>query len=159
HRGIDLDKNEIWIDFVVHGDEGPASAWAIAAKEGDALEVSMKSGKMELYRNADYQLLVGDATASPVLGAILEDLPAGAKGVGVLDVYGKEDEQELRTQADMEMLWWHNDNPKTGSRLPDAVRQLVLPDGSRSEYIGAAFAAVKEIRHYLRKIKGWRQEE
>lgn len=159
HRGIDLDKNEIWIDFVVHGDEGPASAWAIAAKEGDALEVLMKSGKMELYRNADYHLLVGDATAIPVLGAILEDLPAGAKGVCVLEVYGKEDEQELRTQADMEMIWLHNDNPKTGSRLPDAFRQLVLPDGSRSGYVAAEFSAVKEIRHYLRKIKGWRQEE
>ena len=33
HRGIDLEKNEIWIDFVAHGEEGPASAWAINAQE------------------------------------------------------------------------------------------------------------------------------
>jgi len=42
HRGIDLKKNEIWFDFVAHGDEGPASAWAMNAQQGDPLGVMMK---------------------------------------------------------------------------------------------------------------------
>src|SRR5690606_23349103 len=66
HRGIDLEKNEIRIDFVAHGDEGPASAWAIGAEIGDELGVMMKDGKRELYRKAESYLLVGDATAIPV---------------------------------------------------------------------------------------------
>src|SRR5690606_7563412 len=53
HRGIDLEKNEIWIDFVAHGDDGPASAWAINAQRGDVLGVLMKDGKSELYTPAD----------------------------------------------------------------------------------------------------------
>ncbi len=58
HRGISFETNEIWIDFVAHGDEGPASAWAIAAKEGDVLGVLMKDGKKELYTPAENYLLV-----------------------------------------------------------------------------------------------------
>ncbi len=56
HRGIDLEKNEIWIDFVVHGDEGPASKWALRAKEGDILGLLMKDGKTEWYAQADNYL-------------------------------------------------------------------------------------------------------
>src|SRR5699024_10069343 len=80
HRGIDLAKNEIWIDFIAHGDEGPASAWAIDAQPGDVLGVLMRDGPSELYRKAENYFLVGDATAIPVLAAILEDLPETAKG-------------------------------------------------------------------------------
>jgi len=54
HRGIDLEKKEIWIDFVVHGEEGPASAWAANSKPGDALGVMMKRGKKELYSPAEH---------------------------------------------------------------------------------------------------------
>src|SRR5690606_3291813 len=104
HRGIDLEKNEIWIDFVAHGEEGPASAWAIHAEPGDVLGVLMKDGKSEPYRRAENYLLVGDATAIPVLGAILEDLPATSKGICILEVQGKEDEQVLHTKADIEFI-------------------------------------------------------
>ncbi len=159
HRGIDLNKNEVWIDFVAHGDEGPASAWAIQAKKGDVLGVLMKDGKMRLYRKADHYLLVGDATAIPVLGAILEDLPAEAKVICIIEVYGEEDEQDLKTKADMDIIWLHNEHPQNGSRLADMVRKQLLPKGSRSGYVAAEYSSVKAIRHYLRKEKGWKQDE
>lgn len=159
HRGIDLDTHEIWIDFVAHGKEGPASAWAIQAQKGDVLGVLMKDGKMELYRKADHYLLVGDATAIPVIGAILEDLPASAKGTCIIEVHGKADEQPLQTKANIDMIWLHNEHPQEGSRLAETVKQQDLPEESRSGYVAAEFATVKEIRHYLRKEKGWKQEE
>lgn len=159
HRGIDLQTNEIWIDFAMHGEEGPASAWALHAKEGDALGVLMKDGKMDLYRKADHYLLVGDATAIPVIGAILEDLPASAKGSCIIEVYGKEDEQELQTRADVDVIWLHNEHPQSGSNLAEVVKQQILPGESRSGYVAAEFSSVKEIRHYLRKEKDWKQEE
>src|SRR5699024_8697585 len=53
HRGIDLENNEIWMDFALHGDDGPASKWASNAKAGDILGVMMKKEPSDLYSEAD----------------------------------------------------------------------------------------------------------
>lgn len=159
HRGIDLDTGEIWIDFVAHGDEGPASAWAIKAKAGDPLGVMMKAGKKELYPVADFYMLVGDATALPVIGAILEDLTANAKGIAIIEVNSQEDEQKLYTKADFEIIWVHNPHPQNGSELADYVKKQTLPQGSRFAYIAAEFTTVKELRTYLKKEQKWEREE
>ncbi len=159
HRGIDLKKNEIWIDFVAHGDEGPASAWAIASKPGDVLGVLMKDGKTELYAKAENYLLVADATGIPVVAAILEDLPETAKGTCIIEVHGKEDEQDLKTKANIDFIWLHNEHPQNGSQLADVVKAQILPETSRSGYVAAEFSSVKEIRRYLRKDKEWQQSE
>jgi len=159
HRGIDLASNEIWIDFVAHGDEGPASAWAIRAQVGDPLGVLMKDGKLELYAQADHYLLVGDATAIPVLGAILEDLPATARGTCIIEVSGVVDEQHLRTKAAIDFIWLYNLHPQDGSALAEHVRRLTLPTENRFAYVAAEFNSVKDIRAYLRKDKGWAREE
>lgn len=159
HRGIDLDRNEIWIDFVAHGDEGPASAWAMAAKPGDALGILMKAGRTKLYEVADNYLLVGDATAIPVLGAILEDLPPSAKGICMIEVHSSEDVQRLNTKAKIDFIWLHNKTPQEGSSLADLVRIRSLPRQSKFAYVAAEFSTVKEIRNYLRKDLGWGREE
>lgn len=159
HRGIDTAKQEIWIDFVAHGDEGSASAWAEKAQPGDKLGVLMHDGKSELYTKANEYLLVGDATAIPVLGAILEDLPKTASGQCVIEVYGEEDVQDLYTQADIKFTWLYNDDPQKGSEIAHFVKTLKLPEGSRFAYVAAEFSTVKELRAYLRKENNWTKEE
>lgn len=159
HRGIDLKKNEIWIDFVAHGDEGPASAWAINAKEGDVLGVTMKDGKAELYPKADWYLLVGDATALPVLSAILEDLPPTAKGKCIIEVNGEEDVQKIQTKAQIELKWLFNNRPQEGSTLFEEIKKIQLATQNRFAYVAAEFNSVKNIRHYLRKERNWAIDE
>ncbi|MDQ1096900.1 MULTISPECIES: siderophore-interacting protein [Chryseobacterium] len=159
HRGIDTDTNEMWIDFVAHGDEGPASAWAIKAKTGDMLGVMMKDGKTELYTPAKNYLLLGDATAIPVLSAILEDLPETAQGICIIEVHGKEDEQKIETKADMQFIWLHNEHPEQGSRLAETAKGIMLPEKDRFAYVAAEFSTVKEIRNFLRKESNWQQKE
>lgn len=159
HRGIDPEHHEIWIDFVVHGDEGPASAWAIRAQKGDRLGILMKNGRSTLYPAAAHYLLVGDATGIPVLGSILETLPPDAQGICILEVHGKEDEQPLQTRADIRFVWLHNPYPQRGSRLPEVVREQSLWKSSRFAYVAAEFSSVKQIRSYLRKELLWEREE
>ncbi|RRN78065.1 siderophore-interacting protein, partial [Pseudoxanthomonas sp. SGD-10] len=159
HRGISLEKNEMYIDFVAHGDNGPASAWASNAKPGDILGVAMKEKHEPLYPQADWYLLVADATGIPVISAILESLPASAKGVAYIEVPGIEDQQDIQTNADVEIHWIANPHPGLEVVLPEKVKSLALPEGSRFGYIAAEFSSVKEIRQYLRKEKGWQRDE
>lgn len=161
HRGIDVEKQQIWIDFIAHGDESPASGWAIHAQVGDQLGVLMKPKNKPLYPLVDNFLLVGDATAIPVLGAILESLPSGSTVQCIIEVYGKEDEQDLPTSANVKMTWLHNANPVQGSQLADTIKSLTLPSEklSRFAYVAGEFSSVKAIRHYLKKEKNWSTNE
>ncbi|WP_430615529.1 siderophore-interacting protein [Flavobacterium sp. JP2137] len=161
HRGIDLEKNEIYIDFVAHGDDGPASAWAIHAPIGAELGVVMRKEPHQLYVKADWYLLVGDATAIPVLAAILEDLPATARGFAVIEVESVEDIQQIHTQSQVFIKWIINPTPGQNSTLASEAEQLVstLDEVSKFAYVAAEFSTVKAIRTLLRKTLLWTSDE
>ena len=161
HRGVDIEKQRIWVDFVAHGDIAPASGWATHAKVGDELGIMMKPKNKALCPDTDSILLAGDATAIPVLGAILESLPATVTGHCIIEVHGVEDEQDLPTAADINMTWLHNADPMQGSQLTDAVKALTLPDvtQSRFAYVASEFASVKALRQYLKGELNWSKEE
>lgn len=158
-RAIDMEMEEIRIDFVYHGDDSPASAWAISAKEGDILGITMRGGKIDLFPAVSNYVLVGDATAIPVLSVILGNLSSAARGVCIIEVHGPEDQQEIFTNADIEFIWLHNSNPLVGSGLAAMIKSRSLPNDSRFAYIAAEFTTVKEIRRFLRKDKLWKLEE
>lgn len=162
HRGIDLEKKEMYIDFVAHADSGPASLWAAQAKPGDKLGVAMKNSASDLYPQADWYLLAADASGIPVVAAILESLPATAKGVARVEVPGPEEELPLSTAADISIEWVHNPFPGEGTPVATAVRKIRLPERAPMgcfAYVAAEFSTVKEIRKYFRKELGWGKEE
>lgn len=152
HRGVDLAKKEIWIDFVVHGEDSPASGWAIKAKAGDALGLMMKRNSKPIVPKVDNYVLLGDATALPVLGSILESLPSLANGQCLIEVHGVDDEQRLANPANLAVRWLHNPHPETGSQLVDMVKKLSLPPNNRFVYVAGEFASIKAIRAYLKEV-------
>lgn len=160
HRGIDLEKEELIIDFVYHGDSGPASQWAYEAVTGSKLGIMMRPESKELYPEAKWYMLAGDATAIPVIAAILETLPKEVKATCIIEVHSKEDEQILNTHAEVDFLWLHNSSPEKGSELAKNVREIKIPEiTSKFAYVAAEFSSVKEIRNYIRKELRWQQNE
>ncbi|KIO77457.1 side tail fiber protein [Pedobacter lusitanus] len=162
HRAYDHKKNEMTIDFVAHGESGPASAWAIHAQPGNRLGVAMKAKESVIYPKADWYLLIADATGIPVIAAILETLPSAATGVAYIEIPEKEDIQDLKTEADIQINWICNAHPGENSLLADAVRTVKIPEKAnttRFGYAAAEFSTVKDVRQFLRKEQQWDQSE
>ncbi|WP_395090707.1 siderophore-interacting protein [Vaginella massiliensis] len=160
HRYIDVEKNQLQIDFIHHGENGPASAWAINAKKGDKIGVAMKLFKAELYPPTEWYFLIGDATAIPVIASILESLPENAKGIALLETPTKEDEQSLPKPQGIRLEWIHNPHPANGSELAKIAKAKKIPNtSSKFAYVAAEFSTVKELRFYFRKELNWTKEE
>ncbi|UOO81685.1 siderophore-interacting protein [Uruburuella testudinis] len=72
------------IDFVLHGDNGPASAFAEQVQSGQTIGVSPPAGKRGLLEAAPCCLLAGDLSALPAITAMLADMAADTQGCVLL---------------------------------------------------------------------------
>ncbi|HEY0001048.1 MAG TPA: siderophore-interacting protein [Actinoplanes sp.] len=148
------DVPEMWVDFVVHGDEGLAGPWAAAAKPGDPVRFMGPGGGYTPSADADWHLLVGDESALPAIGAALDEMPAGAVVKAYLEVAGPDEEQKLDTRADAEITWLHRGDRPGGEALVAAVRGLTFPAGRLHAFVHGEANFVKDLRGYLRRELG-----
>ena len=84
-RRADPQRQELTIDFVVHGDEGIAAPWAARAEPGDVLTMSGAGGAYRPDPASDWHLLAGDESALPAICSALEALPDDARGLAYLE--------------------------------------------------------------------------
>ncbi|MDO4878313.1 MAG: siderophore-interacting protein [Neisseria sp.] len=78
-RAFDSASCTLTVDFVLHGTDGPASAFAEKAEPGQTAGITApRRGRM--LQQAAHYLFVGDLTALPAIAAMTESLPAYARG-------------------------------------------------------------------------------
>lgn len=149
-RSYRADVQEMDIDFVAHGDEGPASAWAMRAVPGSFLgfagpsEVKIK----EFY--ADWYLVAADMSALPVASAALESMPRDAKGVAIFEIETPEDVQELDAPDGVEVHWLPQGDPHLASTAQeDFMRSMDWPDGVVQTCVAGESGVIKAIRGYF----------
>jgi NADPH-dependent ferric siderophore reductase len=141
------EAGEMWVDFVVHGDEGVAGPWAAAARPGDPFRFMGPGGGYAPDATADWHLLVGDESALPAISAALERMPEGAKVRAFLEVSGPDEEQKIETSADAEITWLHRGS---GRPLVEAVRGLEFPAGRMQAFVHGEANFVRDLRRFLR---------
>ncbi len=147
---------ELDIDFALHAEHpGPASDWASTAAAGD--EIGLLCPPRTLYAlpaDPDWQLLVGDETAVPAIGAIIERLDAGARARAFIEVDGPADEQRFETRGDVVIEWVHRGVRPHGDAVVDAVSAAELPGGALYAWISGEAELVKLARRNLVRDRG-----
>lgn len=163
-RSVDVERRELAIDFVVHGEHGVAGPWAASAQPGQRLFLMGPSGAYTPDPTADWYLFAGDEAALPAIGAALEALPANAIGYAFIEVAGPEDEIELTVPPGVQLRWIYRggradlvpeDTAGDHAPLITAVKEALWLPGQVQVFIhGEAQAVMHNLRPYVRKERG-----
>ncbi len=149
-RRFDTARRELDIDFVLHGD-GPASTWAEQAEPGQQLGIGGPRGSFVVPKGFDWHVLIGDETALPAIARRLEELPATAQALVLIEVPQASNEIPLPTQAQASVRWLHRNGTAPGysTLLLEAARELKLPPGEGYAWVAAESAAAKALREIM----------
>ncbi|MBA5980173.1 MULTISPECIES: siderophore-interacting protein [Pseudomonas] len=145
-RRYDLEKLELDIDFVLHGD-GPASTWAEQARPGQFLHIGGPRGSMIVPDIFDSYLLIGDETALPAIARRLESLAANRKALVVIEVENGAEQQVLESAAQVNVIWVLREGGK--DNLLTTVRQLQVPKGNLYAWVATETKVSRQIRRVL----------
>jgi len=152
-RYFDTQRQRLYVDFVLHGDDGPASAWARRARVGDTIGVAGPGGPSPMLAPVDRVLLAGDITALPAIAALLESLPAQVSGHAIVQLPADADRPELDYAASVTIDWLrapHVDHADTP--LVHALKALTPPAESVAAWVAGENASVLAMRAHLRDV-------
>ncbi len=160
-RHVDRAGQRLVVDFVLHGDGGPASAWAAAARIGDRVIVTGARGAYRIDPAADWTLLVADETALPAAGTILDEAPAAARVLLVAEVADEAEQLAFGTAAELTTVWRHRRELNAGFGLlaAEAVRDLALPGGRGACWVGLEATAMRAVRRHLLDERGMDRQQ
>ncbi|WP_420367929.1 siderophore-interacting protein [Curtobacterium sp. L1-20] len=150
-RSFRPDARELDIDFVAHGDTGPASRWVSSCRVGEELRIvgpaepsspaELPSGAAEFDPGDAHRiLLAGDETAAPAICAILEALDVATVGHVFIEVPTDADRLPVTAPAGVEVRWIARNGASHGVRMTDQVHAWASTVGA-----GAARGAVAEL--------------
>ena len=136
---------------IVRHDGGPGERWVAEARPGDELEGIGPRGKIFPVEGAAWHLFAGDFSALPAFFAMAGSLPAGQRAIGIQEVPGPGDEQELAAAADVEVAWVHADGRPPGdpAALAGALAAMPLPPGAGHAYLAGEARLVLALREAL----------
>ena len=142
---------EMDIDFVRHGDAGPATRWVNRATTGDAVGVIEQGVLHEVRTDADEYLIVGDETALPAAAGVLLALPRTVTATALLEVPAPADRRDLPSLATtaVRYLSRHDPHAQPGLLLADAVRDWRPSHDRVVAWVAGEQSMVKSVRRIL----------
>ncbi|QDQ98760.1 siderophore-interacting protein [Tomitella fengzijianii] len=149
-RTWDDARRELTLDIAVHGEEGYAGRWAVAARPGDRLQMRGPAGGYRPHADADAYLFVGDESALPAIAACTEAVPAGRPVRVVAEVHDAGEEIGLDCPGELQVTWVHRAGAADPDRLlADAVAALPRAEGVVSAFVHGEAAATRAVRRVL----------
>jgi NADPH-dependent ferric siderophore reductase len=145
------EPGRLTVDIVLHPG-GVGGEWAAQARVGDRLEITHRNSWFRRPEGARWQLLLGDVTALPAIGRIVEESADRLPTTVLVEVPHREDAQDL---PGAQVRWMHT--PGLGhvaSRLGELVRGAQLPPGPGYVYVAGEASAMRAVRRHLRQELG-----
>lgn len=133
-RQLRAAQGEVDVDFVLHGETGPASRWATHARPGDRVVLlapdaecaeSSEGWEWKPPAGVGQVLLVADETALPAVAGILEELAAQVdppRVLALLEVAGEGGAIALKAPPTAELMWLPRGQAAYGQALVQAVQ-------------------------------------
>ena len=168
-RALRAEQEEVDVEFVLHGENGPASAWATHARIGDRLQLAAPNrqygddpGGYEWKPPAGVRhiLLIADETALPAVAGILEELAGEAEPPVVeafLEVPGEADILDLPAIPAARLHWLPRHqagiHSRNGERMIEAARQVIRkPFEANLEAVDCHHNYVQKERHFGQEV-------
>lgn len=145
------------LDFVIHGDGGPASHWATRAQPGDTIVVAGPRGSHLPPIGAESAVIGGDETALPAISRWLDTLDPDMPVTVIIEVDDAADESYPLPAPgpNRSIHWLHRKATPGGTALLDAaVRALVAQDGQVFWWFAGESTSLVPVRRYLRGERG-----
>jgi NADPH-dependent ferric siderophore reductase len=142
-RRFDASAGELTLEFALHGD-GPVANWAAQARPGQQATIAGPRSSFIIPLDYDWHLLAGDETAMPAIARRLEELPADARVLVVLQVPDNGERRSFQSAAAPSILW-----VRDAAELQDTVRALNLPAGEGYVWCAGEAAAMAALRRIL----------
>ena len=147
-------RRELDIDFVLHGADGPATAWATAAAVGDRLTVAGPRGSRLVPAGIDSLVLLADETAFPACARWMEQVGPDVQIDALLTASHSDADSYPFSQRDGITLRWLD----SAADLLESLKRTTI--GPRTFVFGAGEAtALIEPRRHLRRELGLPAEQ
>ncbi|MFJ7795947.1 siderophore-interacting protein [Pseudomonas sp. NPDC096950] len=154
-RHLRAEQGEVDIDFVLHGETGPASRWAIRAVPGESIQIRAPDRRFSAQDAGGFEwkppqalkqlLLVADGTALPAALGILDELAAMKKPPLTqvfFEVDSRDDALPVPDWPGLSVEWLIRDHASAGSLMVEAVQRANLPSFASKAHEAVELAEV-----------------
>lgn len=142
-RSFDNTKRELSIEFALHA-HGDAADWARRARPGDQAIIAGPKGSMIIPHDFDWHLLIADASSLPAVARRLEELPADATVIALIQIEHDSDRRALHHSSASVIRW-----VDSHQRLLEMVKEMPLPEGEGFSWIAGEHHFVLQARDWL----------
>ncbi|MFT3688845.1 siderophore-interacting protein [Paenirhodobacter sp.] len=103
-RRMDAAAGWLDLDILLHGTEGPGSAWALTVEPGAEVGLIGPLGRPLRYDARRY-ILGADETGLPAVARLLETLPETTQGVAFVELADMAERQEIANRTRIRLEW------------------------------------------------------
>ena len=153
-RAVDIERRELWIDFLQHPAPGvrtPGADFARDARPGDRVAILGPGGGYNPGRKSIF--LAGDETALPAIARIAAEAKPGTRLQAIIEVEDEAEEQSLPTQGSLEVRWLHRARYPAGATsvlADEAMAAIVSLEPETFIWVACEKKDVRSIRSFLK---------